>query len=292
MRAKAFTLIELLVVIAIVALLLAVVLPALRSAKEQAKQVYCKNNLKQMAMAAHIYAVDQDGYYPIAHYTETTSDSPTPSTFGKVFIPEPESETTVFSYAWDFTQIIGTGRDEMLPGILWQGEPTMETLQCPSYKYKGDDAAGIPFTGYNYNTSYIGHGQGESISSGYSGQMIRRSDGAVIVLPVKAERVSSPGRCALFGDGNLSGGANKFMRSPFRWEGDNDPDSQVRIEGTQGFHHRGQSNAAWCDGHVSNHSTYHTNSANPVQSQLQRYNLENTLKIGFLSADNSLYDLK
>ena len=61
MRAKkAFTLIELLVVIAIIALLLAIIMPALKRVKEQAKQMICNANGKQIVMALILYSEDYD----------------------------------------------------------------------------------------------------------------------------------------------------------------------------------------------------------------------------------------
>lgn len=73
-KRKAFTLIELLVVIAIIALLLAVVLPALNMAKEHARRLVCASNLRSIGQVLHTYAEEHNGYIPDPLYGSLRSD--------------------------------------------------------------------------------------------------------------------------------------------------------------------------------------------------------------------------
>jgi prepilin-type N-terminal cleavage/methylation domain-containing protein/prepilin-type processing-associated H-X9-DG protein len=68
-KIKGFTLVELLVVIAIIALLMAVLLPALNKAREVAKRIVCGNTMKSLMMANFSYSEACDGYFvPVSYY--------------------------------------------------------------------------------------------------------------------------------------------------------------------------------------------------------------------------------
>jgi prepilin-type N-terminal cleavage/methylation domain-containing protein/prepilin-type processing-associated H-X9-DG protein len=72
-KRKAFTLIELLVVIAIIALLMAILMPALNIAREQGKRAVCLSHLRQLTLGWILYAEDHDGKIPGANVTYTST---------------------------------------------------------------------------------------------------------------------------------------------------------------------------------------------------------------------------
>ncbi len=275
MGKKAFSLVELLVVISIIAMLMAILVPAVVGARRQANRVYCLNNLRQLALAADSYAQNNNDYYPIAQYSWQ------------------ENASTAYAYCWDFTQITENGQSRTVPGLLWEGQTIEKVHQCPSYK-SSSNWLSDPYTGYNYNTSFIGHGQGESTTSVYTGIIVTNPTLPLftIVMPAKTTQVRKPIACALFGDGQYAGGANKFMRSPLPWDGDYNF-SGIRQSGTQGYRHNKMTNVAWCDGHVSSQRELYTESINSAHIAIENYNkTTNDRKIGFLSPDNSAYDLE
>jgi prepilin-type processing-associated H-X9-DG protein/prepilin-type N-terminal cleavage/methylation domain-containing protein len=241
---RAFTLIELLVVIGIIVVLIGVLLPALSTARQQALTVTCLSNLRQMVIAVHNYADAYNGQYPIAYYSDLNS-------------------TQTVSYNWDFTvtRVLATGQITVTPGILWQGSTNAQIQQCPSFS-GNSNAPGDPYCGYNYNASYIGGGQ----------------FGSLTATPARLSQVTRPSHCALFGDGQYSAGANKFMRSPFPGPDDAVFGFNSPWAGTQGFRHRGGTNVAFCDGH-----------AETLFQRFTALNPQVAAGTGFISNDNSMY---
>ncbi len=107
---RAFTLIELLVVISIIALLIAILLPALGSAKASAVRTKCLSNLRQVMIGTTSYAVDNDGWLP---YRPPTVN----------YLPHRMCITGHFDLQEGFIEpYFGAKRDDILfcPGPLWE----------------------------------------------------------------------------------------------------------------------------------------------------------------------------
>ena len=100
MKRKGFTLIELLVVVAIIAILAAMLLPALSKARERARQAVCMSNLKQMGLAVIMYANDFTDYFPPTVYEGSAKPADPAANFMKAEPVSAGNRAGYVSWMW------------------------------------------------------------------------------------------------------------------------------------------------------------------------------------------------
>jgi len=203
-----FTLIELLVVVAIIGILAAILLPTLNQAREKARGAVCKSNLRQLNLAFMVYTQDNEGYFPPSYYADV----------GWNWID-----------GWDFyTEWANPSATR--GGIMSSYCPDGKVWQCPSFEVNYSDR---PYTGYAYNSSYIGIAPFEKIILG------RKSAKFVHILNTpQTILVCDSALWSTFSSETIG---NNYLRAP----------GDLSYFGPNiHFRHSGFANVAFCDGHV------------------------------------------
>ena len=148
-RARGFTLIELLVVIAIIGILIALLLPAVQQAREAARRIQCRNNLKQLGLAIHNYQ-SSFGVFP-----GLSSDSAYGYSVQARILPYVDQANLQNLIDFNIPLMLGSGGSQSLNPIHAQvARQVLPLFLCPSDGwepvFENSNTGGNQFAGTNY----------------------------------------------------------------------------------------------------------------------------------------------
>ena len=217
-REKNFTLIELLVVIAIIAILAAILLPALNKARERGRAASCINQTKQLGAGILFYQGDKDDYFPLHPWGLYSTNA------------QGKEDTNWMSHLW-YGRYITNAKLFRCPSVYknpydWDNLPSW----FPNGSYQ-------TFIDYGFNVASLG---GKAVGGGK-------------LRGVKSTMVKNPSRTIMLGDTTDSRYSYLYGldRGNYFLYGYYPSDGQTTARGVVALRHAGACNVAWADGHIS-----------------------------------------
>jgi len=247
-RKGGFTLIELLVVIAIIAILGALLLPALARAKGKATSVYCANNLHQLGVATLMYADDANDRLPY--------------NMGSAQIQQLEAQKAFLNWTtpimdWETDSLHGTGSDNINTSLLTEGgigpytSRNPKVYKCPSDNTVSDIQAALGWTD-RIRTISLNAMVGDAGKFSQSGANVNN---AHYVQFFKVAQVRAPSQIFAFIEEHPNTiGDGYFLDKPYsgQW---------IRLPAAW---HAGAANLSFTDGHVETHLWHCASTRQPV----------------------------
>ncbi len=262
----AFTLIEILVVISVVALLLAILMPALASARLQARGLVCRSNLRQVLTAGIGYATENDGFH-VPAASDMWDNAGLCRWHGvRGSLDEP------------FDPVAGPLSGYLGEGAVKECPARVDFVKGAEWDTNFEQGCG----GYGYNMTYIGsrlwQAGGWAMKDAYE-------------RTTRMTEVGRPGQTVMFADTAMSNYSGRlieysFAEPPFTVY-DGRPVTGFYMSPSIHFRHRGTANVGWADGHIETRRRAEFDAANVFGADSA------SLALGwFEPVDNTPFDLK
>ncbi len=268
-ESKAFTLIELLIVISIIALLTAILMPALGAARSQSRALACKSNLRQLVIANIGYATENDGFY-VPAASDMWDNAGLHRWHGqRDALDEP------------FDPLRGPLIGYLADGRVKECPLKVEFVKGQDWNTNFEQGGG----GYGYNMTYIGSRTSQSAAG--SVQAWKDS----YAMTARMTEIAAPALTLMFADTAMANSGKSlieysFAEPPFTVHNGR-PVTGFYMSPSIHFRHRDQANVAWADGHIEQRKI-----ANSGDKNVYGVN-PSDCKLGwFEPLNNTLFDLE